>query len=769
MVVYMKGTRISIISDTHLLPEDFVANNQTFRRHMKTDRKLLAESEGLLNSALSMIHEKDSQIIFVTGDMTKDGEKASHELFNKKMLQFLKLKDGRRVFLIPGNHDINNKYAYNYNWEDRQVAKLIATVTPPEFMDIYRELIYDKAFNLYKDSEYFKEYLNKTNEKYDRKEIYKQYAHGYTSYASRVDLSPSKKGFEGLTIIGLDTNKYSIEMVIEKQDACQNTEGIITIEQLRWICDVAEQASERNDLIVLLAHHAFIPHFNNQEKSFAPYIIDNHADLIEDKDSRINGKTPADILADLGIKFIFTGHMHAQDISKKISPNNNPIYDIETGSTVTYPLPIRHLTLANNVTSDNPHVALKVETDLIHEFEYLGSEEKNYIRVEDALKHAGQDLITADLMEGIFAEYVLPNNKLKAKDFAEFVLKIDIEKTDFFNYICQKFLKEILKKEKKLTLRKKKTYKLYLSLLKNFETNSLDNAFILTIKSLGQTFSYKIKKGEFNYLIKDLLKQVDHNIINNHRLLLSWIKRLSDSFLKVQLKETGSIQTISDLSNKSYLAHILGDEKPDQDFIDILEDLSGKNIIKIAFFSMKKDLQNAIDDLLNHIRYDGLIEKYLIRFTDNNKFFGGAVDRRIYKFFGSSIADFLKNLKIKPSDIFGYAMANEQINKLSLEQSEDLLDLAYDLSTEEQLEYKDFAYFEDNNTYIEEKLTLHSNTKKDVNISKKSNGDSSHKLKQPKIKKKYLKSNIAFQALMYADIVTIGSLLMLYLSSRYMS
>lgn len=81
----MKGTKISIISDTHLLPEEMVASNDTFRRHMQTDRKLLAESEGLLNAALDMIHDRDSEILFVTGDMTKDGELISHQVFHRKM------------------------------------------------------------------------------------------------------------------------------------------------------------------------------------------------------------------------------------------------------------------------------------------------------------------------------------------------------------------------------------------------------------------------------------------------------------------------------------------------------------------------------------------------------------------------------------------------------------------------------------------------------------------------------------------------------------
>ncbi len=44
---------------------------------------------------------------------------------------------------------------------------------------------------------------------------------------------------------------------------------------------------------------------------------------------------------------VFTGHYHAHDIVQKTTDNNNTIYDIETGSLVTYPCPYRTMTLTN--------------------------------------------------------------------------------------------------------------------------------------------------------------------------------------------------------------------------------------------------------------------------------------------------------------------------------------------------------------------------------------------------------------------------------------
>lgn len=734
----MKETRISVISDTHLLPEHMVYDNDKFRKDMHLDRKLLAESEGLLNAALDKIHDNKSRLLFVTGDLTKDGEMLSHKHFLGKMLQFLALDSSRRVFLIPGNHDINNRHAYNYNTEGKGEAMPTANVNPIEFMNIYHDLVYKNALSLYKDSDYFKGYLEEVNNSYDRADRHKGYAHGYTSYTSRVDLDETKKGERGLTVIGLDTAKYSIEMVAERMAGCQNTDGIVTLEQLKWLCDQCQEARERKDVIMVLAHHAFLPHFNNQEKSMAPYIIDNSKEILKSDDPRIDGRTPADVLADAGVRFVFTGHMHAQDIAKKTSPNGNVIYDIETGSTVTYPLPVRHLELKN--LADTDRLSLDVKTSLIHEFEYTGYANTGHVRIKDALKYSSTDLITAELLEGLIGEYVLPNLKYDSRDFVE--IAMGQKSTDYFDFIYKNFLKERFQKEDKILLKKKKTYKIYLS-LEERKNNKLPN-LIFSIKSLGQKFDYMLKKSDFNEIMDHILDQVDRKILHNHIFLMNWVRDLSDKFLNVKIYDKGSIKTVSDLSNAAYAAHLLGDEKPSKDMLNILDELRGKNMIKKAILQMKKDFGKVLTILLEEVHFSGMIEKKLRRISTNNSFFGNAVDKRVYKLFGYSLSDTLKSLKIKGHDIIAQILEYKQIKDMSSNFSDELLDLVNSLCSEDQKAYKDFAYFEDNNTFIEEKLS----------------GGSIEKADPAKAKDQPSK------ALLYADIVTIGALLIMFINTN---
>ena len=49
--------------------------------------------------------------------------------------------------------------------------------------------------------------------------------------------------------------------------------------------------------------------------------------------------------ADAGMSVVFTGHMHAVDIAAMTTKAGNTFYDIETGSALTYPCPVRFVDL----------------------------------------------------------------------------------------------------------------------------------------------------------------------------------------------------------------------------------------------------------------------------------------------------------------------------------------------------------------------------------------------------------------------------------------
>jgi hypothetical protein len=86
-------------------------------------------------------------------------------------------------------------------------------------------------------------------------------------------------------------------------------------------------------------------------------------------------KKNAEILADSGLKIVFTGHFHANDITSYTSAAGNTITDVETGSLAQYPFPYRFILLEND--------SLKINTHLVNSITskpYLAEEYKEKLR-----------------------------------------------------------------------------------------------------------------------------------------------------------------------------------------------------------------------------------------------------------------------------------------------------------------------------------------------------------------------------------------------------
>lgn len=70
--------RLAVISDVHLMaPTLLQKEGKAFDEYIANDRKMLTQSVELLDSVSSHISFFQPQAIFITGDLTKDGEKVA--------------------------------------------------------------------------------------------------------------------------------------------------------------------------------------------------------------------------------------------------------------------------------------------------------------------------------------------------------------------------------------------------------------------------------------------------------------------------------------------------------------------------------------------------------------------------------------------------------------------------------------------------------------------------------------------------------------------
>ncbi|CAM3590800.1 Calcineurin-like phosphoesterase superfamily domain protein [Vibrio aerogenes CECT 7868] len=291
--------RFAVLSDLHVYDISLGEEGAAFESYVASDRKMLVQSTEILSAMVEKLLEVNGlQAVLIPGDLTKDGELVCH---NKATSLLQPLRDaGIAVFVVPGNHDINNPDAVSFSGE---------TTTPVESVTA------DKFANIYQDF-------------------------GYDAAIARHDASLSyvAEPVEGVWLIGLDSCKYSEEDNAESPE----TSGQLTPDLLDWVSDQLSAAQAQNKTVFGMLHHGVVPHFGSQPDFFSEYLIDDY-------------ETVGKQLAAGGLNLVFTGHFHAQDIASADYNKDGSLvmYDVETGSVVTSPCPFRLIDLDTATGSMN--------------------------------------------------------------------------------------------------------------------------------------------------------------------------------------------------------------------------------------------------------------------------------------------------------------------------------------------------------------------------------------------------------------------------------
>ncbi len=124
-------------------------------------------------------------------------------------------------------------------------------------------------------------------------------------------------------------------------DTCtyDDSRGRIDASLLAWIAEQAEAADKDGKKLVAMMHHGLLEHMKGAMVDVAELFM---TDRIEQGDELSN------TFADLGIKYFFTGHAHANDITKAYSAAGNEIYDVESVCLISYPCSYRNVSFSDS-------------------------------------------------------------------------------------------------------------------------------------------------------------------------------------------------------------------------------------------------------------------------------------------------------------------------------------------------------------------------------------------------------------------------------------
>lgn len=357
--------RIAVMSDLHYLSPDMIADTEDFEHAFNSDRKLLKESSSVLHEMLERVRADKPDILLVSGDLTKDGEQECHAALAKQLQQLQQDVPGLKIYVINGNHDIRNYNAKNFNTADGKAVP--ATRTEPEDF----KQIYDFV---YSDPTVIATFTPAEGNKA-----------GGLSYVARP--------VEGLTIIAMDTCRYSSDNTSNGDDE-HETSGAISADLEKWVIEQTAAAKARGDLVIGLEHHGLVPHFDVQPTILPMYLVNGYERIAQE-------------YADAGMSVVFTGHMHAVDIAAMTTAAGNTFYDIETGSALTYPCPVRFVDLRRSTVGGETNTYMSVSTKThIGPIHYTDPATGVAYVIDDLTEYAREFGFTTDMLKTVAGDFI---------------------------------------------------------------------------------------------------------------------------------------------------------------------------------------------------------------------------------------------------------------------------------------------------------------------------------------------------------------------------
>lgn len=135
---------IFVATDLHYISPSLTENEEMFRKVVdNADGKVAHYSEEITEAFIDTVIKAKPDVLILSGDLTFNGAKASHEDLIKKLRRIADA--GVQVLAQPGNHDVDSSEAFSFSGEEISVTESLSSV---EFRELYSEFGLDQAISV---------------------------------------------------------------------------------------------------------------------------------------------------------------------------------------------------------------------------------------------------------------------------------------------------------------------------------------------------------------------------------------------------------------------------------------------------------------------------------------------------------------------------------------------------------------------------------------------------------------------------------------------
>lgn len=267
--------KLFVTTDIHYMAKSLTEDSPEYKEFATPrDGKQLLYIDEIMEAFKFDIKNEKPDFLVISGDLTNNGEKASHMELADKLHEIEKM--GVKVFVTPGNHDIKNMWARGFK-DGKQFP--VESIEQNDFREIYQDFGYKEAISM-----------------------------------DETGLSYMVAPSEDLWLLMIDSNLYF------DGEGMPTNRGIISPRTMEWIGTCSHLAKEKGAQIITIMHHNLL----------------KHSERMTDGNTLENSGEAISLFSELDLNIVLSGHIHIQNIATN-EIENNLITEIVTSSLAVYP------------------------------------------------------------------------------------------------------------------------------------------------------------------------------------------------------------------------------------------------------------------------------------------------------------------------------------------------------------------------------------------------------------------------------------------------